>query len=127
MNKFLDNSPSSLCDVSFTDDATGLIVQREDEANFLNNYFVNISTRLGLNSDTIYVNDLPRHNVTDLLCLENIEVDIDENVCLSRNIDISKSSCIKQVNSKICRDLMLILPDKLCKLFNVSLSMGIFP
>ena len=101
-------------------------MQREDEANFLNNYFVNISTRLGLNSDTIYVNDLPRHNVTDLLCLENIEVDIVENVCLSRNIDISKSS-IKQVNSKICRDLKLILPDKFYKLFNVSLSMGIFP
>ena len=54
INNFLDNSPTSLCDVIFTNDETGLIVQKEDEANFLNNHFVNISTRLGLNSNAVY-------------------------------------------------------------------------
>ena len=50
INNFLDNSPTSLCDVTFTND-DGMLVQKEDEANFLNNYFVDILTRLGLNSE----------------------------------------------------------------------------
>ena len=64
INNFLDNSPTSLCDETFPDDETCLIVQKEDEANSLNNYFVN---RLGLDDDIAHVNVLPNQNVVNLL------------------------------------------------------------
>ena len=36
-----------------------------------------------------------------------------------------KSSCIKHVNAKICREILTIIPDKFCMLFNDSLKIGI--
>ena len=80
-----------------------------------------------LDSDATYVNDLLDHNIDQPLSLNEIIVDVNELKTLIGSIDISKSSCIKNISSKICRDLMTFIPDKFCKLFNASLASGIFP
>ena len=62
------------------------------------------------------MNDLPFQNVIDPLCLDNIVAAIDEVRRISVNIDISKSSCIRYANTKIYRDLITTVPDKLLSL-----------
>ena len=42
-------------------------------------------------------------------------------------IDTTKASCIHNISSRICKDVITILPDKFVKLFNASLTYGIFP
>ena len=60
------------------------------------------------------------------LCLEETILEVDEVKCLARNIDLTKASCIGHVSTKICKDVLMILPDKFCKLFNISLHYSIF-
>ena len=127
INNFLDNNPTSLSDINFIDDETGSIIVKGEEANFLNNYFVNISTRLGLNADINHIVNTPVYDVEEPLCLEETILEVDEVKCLARNIDITTASCIGHVSTKICEDVLMILPDKFCKLFNVSLHYSIFP
>ena len=131
INSFLENKSVSPGDIVFTDVNTGENVEKGTEATYLNNFFVNIATRLGLNvnnTGTIFpVPALPVYDIGETLCLEDINVDVDEIGSLAKKIDVSKASCIKNINSKICRDVLVILSDKFCHLFNSSLTSGIFP
>ena len=128
INGFLNNKTTSLGDITFKDVTTGLNVEKGTEASFLNNFFVNISTLLGLDQDIVLNdNNLPVYNVADVLRLENSNVGENEIERLAKEIDTSKASCIKHINTRICKDVLLILPDKFSNLFNVSLLHGIFP
>ena len=127
INNFLGNKTVTYGDITFKDASTGLNTEKGTEATFLNNYFVNISTRLGLDSDTVYDNNnLPRYEVLDLLHLEHSNIGVAEIVHLAKDIDITKASCIRNINSRICKDLLQILPGKFCQLFNTSLNYVFF-
>ena len=127
INNFLDNSPTSLSDITFVDDATGNAVPKGGEANFLNDYFVNISTRLDLNVDMNYVDNLPLYEIDESLCLSELMLTVDEVKKHASKIDVSKSSCIKHVKTGICKDVIEILPEKFRLLFETSLRLSIFP
>ena len=90
-------------------------------------YFVNIASGLGLATNAVYKENLPVYDVEELLCLENVVLDTYEVKNIALKIDISKASCIRQVNSKICKDLLMFIPERFCKLFNTSLSRASFP
>ena len=128
INSFLKNDTTNTGEIVFTNTQTGCIIEKGNESSYLNNFFVNIATRLGLDDATVYNNDnLPAYNVRDVLRLENSDIDSIEVERLARNIDVSKSSCIRNINSRICRDVLLMIPDKFSRLFIMSLSRGIFP
>ena len=128
INGFLKNNTVTIGDIVFVDAQTGQNVVKGNEAAYLDNYFVNISTRLGLDDDTVYNNDiLPPYDIADNLRLENSDIGLAEVERLAKTIDITKSSCVKNINSKICKDVLMMLPDKFARLFNVSLIYGIFP
>ena len=128
INRFLDNRSNNAGDVIFIDTATGESIPKGAEANFLNDFFVNISTRLGLCPDAVFDEALvPDYDVIDNLRLKDSNVNIREIEVLARSIDISKASCIKDINSRVCKDVLTIIPDKFCQLFNISLKNGIFP
>ena len=128
INSFLDNETVEHGNITFKDMNSGENVEKGNEPTFLNNYFVNIAERLGLNSDTVYnVDNFPHYDLLDELQLEHTDVGIIEIERLAKNIDISKASCIENINSRICRDILLIMPNKFCQLFNTSLNRGIFP
>ena len=124
---YLKNNTVTIGDIVFVDAQTGQNVVKGNEASYLNNHFVNISTRLGLDDDTVYNNDaLPPYDIVDNLRLENSDIGLAEVERLAKTIDITKSSCVKNINSKICKDVLMMLPDKFARLFNVSLTYGIF-
>ena len=128
IHSFLDNKKVEYGEIVFKDSNSDENIEKGGEAELLNNYFVNIATRLNLNSDMAFnVDNITHYNVLDTLHLDHIDVSIDELERLAKGIDITKASCIKNINSKICMDLLLILPNKFCHLFNTSLTYGIFP
>ena len=128
INGFLKNDAVISGNIVFKDTETGLNIEKGNEASFLNNYFVNISPRLGLNSDVVYNDDiLLPYDDLNTLRLENSDIEQVEVEQLAKVIDITKVSCVKNVNSRVCKDVLLILPDKFTRLFNISLMYGIFP
>ena len=128
INSFLDNKCSSLSDINFLDPETDAFVPRGSEANYLNNYFVNIATRLGMHPDINLADvDLVTYNYDHPLLLEEIDVDVHEVKNLAKVIDVTKSSCIVNINSRICKDVLIMIPDPFSRLFNISLGNGIFP
>ena len=127
INSFLENKTVEYGEITFKDMNSGANVEKGNEPTFLNDYFVNIAERWGLNCDAVYNDDnLPHYELLDELRLEHIDVGIVEIERLAKSIDISKASCIKNINNRICRDILLILPNKFCQLFNTSLNHGIF-
>ena len=115
INSFLDNRTVSLGDITFKDTITGENIIKGSEASFLNNYFVNIATRLGLDANTDYgADNLPLYDIQDILSFETIEIGADETLRLAKDIDISKASCILNIN-------------KFSRLFTTSLMYGVFP
>ena len=128
INVFLDDKRFSVSDVSFYDDVTDAPVPKGSEANFLNNYFVNIATRLGMHADVNLDETLfEPYAVLDILALEETYITVREIETLAKGIDITKASFVANINSRICKDLMLLIPGKFVRLFDISLKNGIFP
>ena len=106
INSFLVDKRSSLADITFSYDDTGNPVPKGSEANNLNEYFVNIATRLGMHPN-VHIDEalFGHYDVHETLCFEDFEISILEVERLAKEIDISKASCIESINSHICRDV----------------------
>ena len=59
------------------------------------------------------------------LRLDDIIIGVDEVIKLSKEIDITKSSAIENVSSRIVKDAFLAIPGKVCQLFNASTAQGV--
>ena len=44
-----------------------------------------------------------------------------------KDIDISKSSCVKNISSRVMKDALIYLSEKFTKLINLSFRSGLFP
>ena len=95
------------------------------EADFLNDYFINIAQRLNIppdntNMDTVY-------NIAETFSFEGHMPTIDQVLKLIREIDINKSSCVDKINAKFCKLAMLSIPNEICAVMCKSLKTGTIP
>ena len=133
INQMLNGSKSSLESVRFIDPDTLIQVPAGSEANFLNDYFCNISTHLGLNVDAPIDRSLKRdldnmYGFMDtVFVLEEDIISTGELEYLVSNIDTSKNSCVIGITASMCKDIMTFLPVHIICLFNRSIHSGIFP
>ena len=105
------------------DEITGLDIDENETAQYINEFFVNIGPNLAKKCDQQW-----RFNGNH--CAQNIDnivTNLDEIVKLCKEININKSSCVEQLSSEILRDAFLAVPEKLLELFNLSFELSEIP
>ena len=112
-------------EMRFYDIVKGEYVNKGCEADFLNNYFVNIVQNLGIRKSDVEFVDVS--NIDDRFCFMTDMPTTDEIIKLIRDVDVSKSSCVEYINTSIRKKAMLSIPESICHLFCTSLRTGIIP
>ena len=132
INQFLKGEYGNYHYPDFVDPVTGNTVIHGNECNFLNDYFVNISSRLGFGPD-IQI-DFEGNNYLDMYSdiddYFDISADlptVEEIMLYTKDIEVSKSSCIDGISTIVCKDLLIMKPNLLASIFQASLRMNIFP
>ena len=108
---------------SFLYDSHGGKIEFADCSNYLNNYLATVGAP-DVTISTHYSTTYTSPNVTEF---EFEEVSVQEVNGLIRDIDITKSSSIKHLNSRVLNCEFSILVTQLVHLFNCSLGGNIFP
>ena len=94
-----------------------------ETADFINDFFVGIGPNLSkvFNSKWAYKGRVVEADIG------NFETNVDEVVKYIKQLDVSKSSAIEGVSTRVFKVAFLAIPEKLTVLFNKSRSLGIFP
>ena len=131
INQLLKGNKSNSQDVTFFDDITKTTIAKGSEPDFLNDFFCNISTRLGLDhEDHIpYIEDSLNiySDLDDVFGILNDPPTINELIMYSDDIDLSKGSCVDGISISICKDLLLHITDYFLELYLTSIRSGVFP
>ena len=106
------------------DEETSDEIQDTDIANYINDFFAHIGSKLAADFNTPWYFDGIENNDD---YIENIIVTHDEVLKICREIDVNKSSCIENVSSKVMKDALIHLNRKFTHVMNNSLTKGIFP
>ena len=93
-------------------------------ANVLNNYFTTIGPSLAANMTDPW---LYTGYVFDCILYDDFHIENDELLKFLREIDITKSSAIDNISSRVIKDALIILIDQFKYILNLSFSTGIFP
>ena len=109
--------------IKLIDMDTNTPIKDNDVPDYINEYFSTIGSRLaeGLNGHWVYSG---KRNAVDIV---NIETNEEEILKLSNEIEITKSSAIEHVSSRLIKDVFTNFPDIIVKIFNTSLQTGIVP
>ena len=120
LNSVVKNTSTYVSDIIFKDPRTNLDVPPNRTSDFLNEYFINIGN---WNRD----NHIQRERADGVNNVEFAELTRDEIIKYVKEIDVSKDSCIPGITTTVLKDAFLKLTDKLFKLFNSSMTLGVFP
>ena len=93
-------------------------------ANVLNDYFTTIGPSLASNMTDPW---LYNGYMFDCILHDNFYIENDELLKLLREIDITKSSAIDNISSRVMKDALIILIDQFKYILNLSFTSGIFP
>ena len=104
-------------------DNDGKIVNDEDTAGYINEFFTSIGPNLAKDFKDRWSYD---GKVCNHL-MPNMSVEEQEVVKLVNNLSTHKSSSVKNVSSRVLKDAFQALSDKVTYMFNVALSTGNFP
>ena len=109
--------------INLIDGITGIPVKDNDVQNFINDYFSTIGSKLAenFNMEWTYTG---RHCDIEIM---NISTNSDEVLKLTKEIDITKSSAIDYISSRIIKDFFSNFPNTITKVFNHSLHTGFTP
>ena len=125
INNIIAPTDDVLVNQRFFDQRTNNLVPVGEEAEFLNNYFVDIVKNLD-----IPLSDNPCDNVYNIqenFCFSDNLPTVLEVTKLIEEIDVTKSSCVKDTGTKFCKTTMLSIPNVVCHLFCSTLTTGIIP
>ena len=67
------------------------------------------------------------YNIENRFCFSDNIPTVPEIVKLITKLDISKSSCVKDINSRLCKEAMLSIPHVICSLCCKSMTTGVIP
>ena len=109
----------------FIDQNTNEYVEIGSEANFLNEYFINIVNNLNIPQSAVSMTDV-YDNDTIFSFRDNIPT-VPEVIKIIKEIDVNKSSCVENINTRFCKEAMLAVPDKICQMMTKSLLQGVVP
>ena len=104
---------------------TGVFIEFGREADFLNDYFLNIVRNLDIVGNDDLCQDV--YNIQNRFCFLDNMPTVQEVIKLISDIDISKSSCVDGISAKFCKLAMLSVPNHICRLFCTSLETGTVP
>ena len=110
--------------ISLKDKDNNFIQNDKDMANVLNNYFTTIGPSLASNMTDPW---LYNGHVFDCILFDDFHIEREELLKLLREIDITKSSAIDNISSRVMKDALIILIDQFKYILNLSFSTGIFP
>lgn len=121
---FGDNSTESRPTITLVDPESSVPILDADSPNFMNDYLVSAAPKLASKLPDIPFNCyFP--NFLSQLRLSRITVD--ETIKVVSQIDISKSSAVENLTSRVLKDAFSAIPIHLAFLFNLSIDSGIFP
>ena len=113
---------------TFFDTDTGTTVSSDEVPSFLNEYFVNIVKRLQIRNPNNTLQDFVNlYEIDNELCFSNNLPAPTELMIYVKNIDLTKSSGVIDVNIRQCVDLLEGIPDIICCIYVTSIRTGIFP
>ena len=124
VNSVVKGSKNGSQVLMLVDEVSELEVPRENTADYINEFFINVGPKLaeGYNKEWSY-DGIPRVVETGHI----LQTDVEEVVGLIKGMDISKSSCIENISSKALKDALLAIPLKVTEMFNLSFSSGKVP
>ena len=99
------------------------MIDDEDTANFINDYFANIGPKLAEEFHSCWASE----TVEVPWVMHDVKSNVNEVVKLINEIDNYKSSAIDNLSSRILKDAFQAIPEIITECFNLSLSTGIFP
>ena len=121
LNSILKIDSSKCADVEFFDKTSNRKIPLAETSDFLNDFFANVGNRKyqkqGNFEDAIFEGDK----------FDIKKVGVQEVKKLVLGIDEAKDSCIDGISSKILKIAFVKITNAICHLFNMSLSLGIFP
>ena len=102
----------------------GIDIENDETANYVNAFFTNIGKNLAKKIEKTEWNYLEKRN--DIV-IEPIDTDFEEVLQICKEIDVTKSSGIDFLSSKILNDAFMVTITQLVFIFNLSLSKSEFP
>ena len=109
--------------IILTDTDTDQTIDSDKVADYINDFFTNIGPNLALNCNRPWA----FYGIESNNNIDNIETSPEEVLEVCKKININKASCVDNLSCEILRDAFMIIPTKLCKLFNVSFNTAIIP
>ena len=119
----IEGEDSNIEHVTFKDTISGQDIESNDAPNFVNRFFAEIADRTcDINEARPYVVGNRVNTRFYFLPPEMYEI-----MLFAEDIDANTSSGVDGINSRICKIMLLHLPDKFCMLCANSLFIGYFP
>ena len=110
-------------DFNLMDQITGMDIDKNNTAQYINDFFVNIGPNLAKKCDQPWRFD----GEPCLNNIESIQTNVDEITKLCKDMNINKALCIEHLSSEIIRDAFLAVPEKIVILFNLSFELADIP
>ena len=125
IHNILSPKPDLLSSQRFVDRNTNELVNIGEEPDFLNQYFIDIVTNIRIPLSNNLCENV--YDIVDRFCFSDDMPTVFEINKLVKDIDVNKSSCVRDINTRFCKAAMIALPDVICSLFTKSLTTGIIP
>ena len=109
--------------IILTDSDTDGTIEMDNVADYINDFFINIGPKLATKCKRPWMYYGTECDNT----LGNITTAPDEILELCKKININKASCIDNISSEILRDAFMVLPARLCSLFNICFNTAVIP
>ena len=123
IKSIIENRNGDVEITSFKDPDSGCEINRENASDFVNDYFANIAARVCTPEDRLPF--IPGEKVDSFFYF--LPPEIYEVMMFAEDIDVNSSSGIKGISTKICKILLIHIPDKFRSIFANSMFTGLFP
>ena len=107
----------------FLHDETNTPIPETETANYINEFFTSIGPKLARKDISNYQYSGQKYPSNFSLN----EVTSEEVLNLAKGVNITKSSALDGISSRILRDIMMALPDHFTYIFNLSIQYSSFP
>ena len=124
ISRILPNKKKKINSDILLKNENGLDIDNSETPNYTNTFFTNIGKNLASKIDKIDWNYLENRNE---VTINPIKTDFEEVLQICKEIDITKSSGINFLSSKILKDAFMVYITQPVFIYNLSLKKSVFP